>query len=853
VLLERDRELETFAELLEGPERHGGRVVLIRGEAGIGKSALIQTFQTRFAQESRWHIGYCDDLQTPQPFAPLWDIAAEVPAVAEALRAQDRYRVFESVFDLLGEPGPPVVLVLEDTHWSDEATLDAIRYLGRRIARTTGLLVITYRTGEVGEDHPLRSVVGDLPIDAVVRIEPSPLSRAAVARIVDGAGLDPDQVMASSRGNPFLVTEMRAVGADAVPVSVRDSVMARVERLDAGSRALLKAMAVIPGHIGLGELISLTGANPAQLAECERMELIEMQAGQVAFRHDLIRRAIESTLTYSELADTHARVLDLLPAGTDPARLVHHARGANDIDRFVPLALEAARRAAAVSSNREAVAHYRSLEHHLAAFPEVTAGEILLEWALIEHYLEDPRAVLLFDSAIEIKRRTGTMKDLAAALVVGSDVKRARGLFQQAHEHVDEAIAVLHGDESAPQLAAALAAKAWLLIHRGDIPTAEALSQRALELADRTGNAPASLDAASALGTLAYVRGEPGGLDMMEGVRRRARDLALYVEEVSTLLRIGRVAIEIRDLARAADYGRQARSAAARHELSVLETEAAVIMAEAQLGSGEWSAAEDQTVEAIGRHPAVDVRFERLLGVLGVRSGRGDAMGHLERSWKLAEASGEIDHLLEAGAGLLEAMWVTGPVDTAMVERCAGLVERGIEDEYPWPAGWLAFWLWSLDALADIPPGLPSTWNDLFAGRVETAARTWESRGYPYEQALCLAHGTKSQQLEALDVMEQLGATQVAGRLRRDLRQAGVSVPRGRGRATRSHGAGLTRRQAEVLDLLAAGLSNPEIADRMFLSTRTVENHVSAVMSKLGAATRADAVAEALRRDLIAT
>ena len=116
---------------------------------------------------------------------------------------------------------------------------------------------------------------------------------------------------------------------------------------------------------------------------------------------------------------------------------------------------------------------------------------------------------------------------------------------------------------------------------------------------------------------------------------------------------------------------------------------------------------------------------------------------------------------------------------------------------------------------------------------------------------MALSCGDTNQRLEALEILNTLGADAIAAKVRKDLRDDGVTVPRGKGRATRKHAAGLTARQAEVLHLLAEGLSNPEVADRLFLSPRTVENHVSAVLAKLDSSTREGAVEEARSQGLL--
>ena len=176
---------------------------------------------------------------------------------------------------------------------------------------------------------------------------------------------------------------------------------------------------------------------------------------------------------------------------------------------------------------------------------------------------------------------------------------------------------------------------------------------------------------------------------------------------------------------------------------------------------------------------------------------------------------------------------------------------RGIRFEYPWPAGSLAQWLWKLGALGEVPQGLPAPYEDLFNGRIDAAAGFWESRNVPYERAIALMSGDVPQRMQSLDILDSLGASAVAAKLRLDLRTDGIALPRGKGKTTRSNRAGLTARQAEVLQLLAQGLSNAEIADRLFLSPRTVETHVAAVLAKLFASNLEAAVLKARQEGLV--
>jgi DNA-binding CsgD family transcriptional regulator/type II secretory pathway predicted ATPase ExeA len=849
--LEREAELGLLTELLGGVGELGGQVVLIRGEAGIGKSALVRAFVESAADSAHIHVGFCDDLQTPQPFGPFWDMARDEPALRRALKESDRQAVLETLVDLLSMSLRPTVMVIEDTQWSDEATLDAVKYVGRRTARAHGLLLLTYRVGEVDVDHPLRTVIGDLPPESVTRIELAGLSRSAVSEIIRGTDLDADRVLEVTHGNPFLVTEMASTESGEVPGSVRDSVMARVGRLSVEAREVLKVMSVVPERIPLDEYQSISDGSAGQLAECERLDLLEVGVDTVSFKHELIRRAVEASLTISESTAIHRALLERLPAGTSPARLVHHARCAKDVPRLIEYAPKAARAASEVGSHREASAHYQALGPYLDHMGALDRAGVLFDWARVEYYLGNVDSIEILDRAIGLLREVGADTDLARALVLGVELNRTHGRFDSANASAVEAIQILEGGEPGAGLAHALAACAWLQIHRGLIREAEANADRAIVIADSTDAELAMLVALGVKGTLLYVRGEAGGLDFMEELRRHAERGGHRHEEVSALLRMAVVALEIRDLARASDFALQSRNTAVRYELPTLETVATAVYAEARFWAGAWVEAEDLATETFGLRSNVDVRLAAALGAVRTRTGHAGSEEFLERAWALAGESGEIDHLLFSAAVLAERMWLDSRSDADLIDQFRDLVEQGIRFEYPWPAGSLALWLWMLGALEEIPKGLPVPYRDLFDGRIASAAEFWESRDIPYERALALICGDVSQRLQALEILESLGASAVASKMRRELRADGVSLRRGRGKATRSSRAGLTGRQAEVLELLDEGLSNAQIADRLFVSTRTVENHVSALLAKLDSTTRSEAVDKARSEGLL--
>lgn len=853
MLLERDHELQRLTDLLTEVGTSGGKIVLIRGEAGIGKSALVSQFAESCGDGATFLVGSCDDLSTPEPLGPIRDIARTETDLARPLGTGDRSGVTEALLELLSRRLRTTVLTFEDIHWADEATLDVIKYVGRRIAQTSGMLVLTYRDGEVDLDHPLRHVIGELQPGDLERIHLQPLSKSAVASMVGGDDLDVDQVYELTTGNPLFVSELLNSAPEQIPSSVQDSVLARASKLSPRARALLELVAVVPGKTEQPLLTEMLHPSSEELAECIRQGLLQVETTNLSFRHELARQAVELALDPATRQQLNQQVLSAIGPEGNPSRLVHHAMQAGDIPALVRYAPVAARSALNLGSLREALAHFRSLEPYLDRLPEPERARIIDDWAHSEFYLDNPDSLGILEQAISLYRSTDDDEALARALTFAVRVYEVSGLPESAERCADEALAILETKPPGPDLAFALSQRGWLAMMRSEGEAAVEYADRALEMASAVGDELTMVYSLNTKGVIRYLEGHPDGPVMLEEARSRAEKGGYRFEEIRALLNSASSAIVRMDLPLAADMAQRAAAAGSRYEIEVLEFYAQAQYANVLLLRGEWAMAEDLGRELLASHPHSRLLAGFVLARLQIRQGRPKARDTLEALWSEAEAAGELQNLVPLAGVVAEFIWLTGEDQFESRARLREVMEEATDRNDPWSRGDLAWWLLQIGELSSAPEGMPLPYVLTLDGKVRAAADEWDRLGLPYEKAVALTQSDREGKLEALEILETLGANPVAAKVRQLMRAEGITVPRGRARATRSHSAGLTARQVEVLHLLDVGLSNPEIADRLFVSPRTVENHVAAIMAKLDSSSREEAVTRARDQGLVPT
>lgn len=852
-LLERDSVLERLGSLLTDARQGSGRVVVVRGEAGIGKTSVVKVFCDESQEDAHILSGGCDDLLTPQPLGPIWDMTFEEPDLEELLLEDNRGKVFRAVYELLARSLRPTVMVIEDVHWADESTIDLIRYAGRRIDQTHGLLILTYRDDVVVASHPIQIAIGDLPQSVVEQIPLEPLTETTVAQLA-GELWDGGELWKLTDGNPLFVTELLAAGRVEVPVSIRDAVMSRVLRLSALGRELVELASVVPGRVELSVVRGIITDPTEAIEASERAGILEIHGSNLAFRHELIRRAVEAALPEIRRRELNMTVLRVFEArGEDDALCAHFAREAGNADAILRFLPRAARRSAELDSHREALSQLRALEPFLERMDVEQLADHYHLWAHEEYLGKGPDAVALADKAIGLRRELGDRTSMGKTLLMVSEINWFKGNRESALELAREAVSALESIGGEGLAMAYSTLSRWAMVN-SDLDQTLHYAEEALAQLD-DGPSPARAHTLINRGTMIAGMEYPKGLDDLEEGYRMATELGLREDQTRAAHNIGTTALFALDLRHAQRWLEKSFQLADEAEMPGSNEGVLSRLALIDALLGNWDSAE-ATARSVLEDPAAGIHqviaasaIARILS----RRGRPEAKDLAEDAWKQARRSEEPQFLSPVGSVLVELNWLGISLDRRSIEEIVDFYNRQIGLPAPIRIlSDLAFWLSAIGEIEEVPKTALEPFLLLDRGRWREAAAFWEHREVPYETALCLSFGDTEAKLEALTILDRLGAVPLAAKVRGELKSAGVEgVPRVPRQATRKSLLGLTARQTEVLQLLADELTNAEIAARLFISTRTVDHHVAAILNKLGANNRGDAVDKAREADVV--
>jgi len=856
VLFERDGLLATLASFLTDAGQGHGRLVLVSGEAGVGKSSLVQRLADT-AEGSRVLVGVCDGAVPPRPCGPVVDIADAVGInFVQGLPApSDRLELFRQVRG--GLVVEPTMFVIEDLHWADEATLDLVRYLGRRLHEQPLLMVVTYR--DEGIDA-LTAVLGDLSSCATTtRLEIPPLSVEAVQEWVASAGSLLDAVALHDRtgGNPFFIGEVLSSGGHILPAGLRDTVLARTMRLSTDARAALAAVAVVGPAIA-DLVLAAAGVPAVALDDCLRTGFISTDGHQVRFRHDLIREVVASSLCPADRSRLATGALGWLQqhVETDDRRLATLAEIAGAADAVLAHAPRAAQRAGELGAHGEAVRHLRAAARYRSRLSHPLQARLLADLSY-ECYLTDrpEEALECRQLALELFRSEGEVTEIGQSLRWISRLSWMLGRTTDAHDFAAQAVAALQALPPGKEQAMAYSNRSQLSMLAGDVAGASEWGQRAIDLGTELSADDVVMHAKNNVGAAVGCSGQlSAGVRLLEASLELALRNDAQEHVARSYTNLASICVSNYALEAAAEYLDAGVAYCAERDMDLwqlsLESEAAA----ADLATGRWNGAlarcdrmlRNPRGSAVNRVTALWVR-----GIVEMRRGSPGASAHLAEAHTLATRLQDPQSRIPVASARAEAGWTSGKFSSANTE-----IDRiwplAVRTGQRWWLGELAWW----SVLAGHRlTGLPATSEPhelMLAGQWRPAARAWDRLGNPFWRALCLAESDDPDDARAAHaLLTSLGATATLQAATREWQRRRVPVPRGPRLLGSLNGHGLTARELDVVDLLDRGLSNAEIAEQLVVSERTVAHHVSAILRKLHARSRAQAVAISRRLGIL--
>ncbi len=848
-LLERQDSLDILSQLAVEASAGDGRNVLLSGEAGIGKTSLIKHFTEKLNSDTEILWGACDALFTPRPLGPLYDIAYQIKSnlINKLENEEKRVAIFSAFLNYLENTSNLKIVVIEDIHWADESTFDLIKFLARRINRTHSILILSYRDEEINLDHPLRSILGNLPHSETTRIRLYPLSETAVDMLMKNAGVKSEKLFEKTGGNPFYVTEVLANKNEELPSSVKDAVITHTSKLSTETKKLLEIISVIPTKVEIDLLRKLVGNVEDHIDSCINKAILIAEKKLISFRHELARLAILDSISEMKRIQFHQKVLDSFLEDDNKqtllAQIVHHAVQARNKDVIIKYAPLAAKQASILGSHREAAAHYQtaieyskdlSIKKKLQLF-EGRHNECLLTAQLNE-------AIIACESMLEI------LQDLNKPLQLGENYRKLSRLFEfladpaKYEEYIEKAIEILESVPPSPQLAMAYGTRSAIYGGNEKPYLAIEYGKKALKLARALDEPQTEIHALINIGIAKrYINDETGEADL-----KKSLALALqngYDMGVSrAYLNLGLSNLARKNFESAQKNLTEGISYCNEKDINIYRLSMMGCLSKIILDNGNWDEASEKA-EYVVRQEFIDSIDQRtayaVIGIIRARRNDPEALVNFDKSISTPDKKGECAFIAKMAKA--EAYWLSNKLDQVIEEIETNNLHI-MKSNNPWKIGELSFWLWKAGRLPKIPKTIAKPYLLQITGDWRRAANEWKNLNCPYQQALALADGNKDAKRESLTILESLGATATIKLIKQEMRKEGIkNIPKGPRESTKQNPAGLTNRQIDVLQLLSEGLSNSEIAHRLFISPKTIDHHISAILSKLNLHSRAEA------------
>jgi len=861
-LIERQNFLSALRSQFEGVSEGEGHCIFVSGEAGIGKTSLIKAFCGEVKNKCNIYQGICDALFTPRPLAPLYDVFLQLgKTIPESnIDTTNRTAFFTNFLQELNDRGRVNLIVFEDIHWADEATLDFIKFLSRRIAQTKCLFILTYRDTEIHFGHPLRNIMGQLNPDSFTRIELLPLSKEAVEKMAEQRGYNGNDVYRITNGNPFYVTEILASYSEGVPDNIKDSILSVYNKMNENTKHVWQVLAVLPTAFELKYLDKMDASYIPAVQNCIDAKILIVEKEKIFFKHELYRRTIESSLSPLARIMLNKKILDLLVESFEEShateRIIHHAKNANEYDLVVKYAPIAAKQAASVGAHIQAARLYMTAIEYYQGNDEDTLLQFYELYAYECYLTNQPKEAIIYTNrALDIWKRKNNVEKIGNCLRFLSRLWWWSGNWNRAESFGKESIEVLENQPSSKAKAMAYSNMAQLKMLTEKLDECLYWGEKAIMIA-RELNDEETLS--HALNNVGSVQMTQGFIEKGNALLQQSLGIALknsYSEHAArAYTNLGCNWSMLKNYKEAEKFFVDGIDYCEERDLDAWATYMLSWKARLKLDTGQWKEAyhlAENLLKDEAQTPIVKTTALVITASIKMRRGENDALPQLIQAQTMALDSMESQRILPVLSAILEYEWITG--SRVLDDKILNAVKtRVTASETIHGNGEFVFWL---KKARKQNLGLKNM-NEAYEGNGTSsslrAAALWEKAGNPYEQALALFDADDDHKRRAIAIVQQLGATAVYERMKFEMRRSGIkNIPRGIRKTTQSNPEFLTDRELDVLRLLREGLHNKEIAARLFISAKTVDHHISAILYKLEVNSRTKAVHEAEKLGII--
>lgn len=861
MFLERQAAVKKLHDVMDDLHTSGS-LVLLSGEAGIGKTTLLEHVHRELSLHADVMWTGCDPLFTPRPYAPFYDFAQSgFPKLHNALENNaNAHVIFTCLYNELGNLTKPTLIIIEDVHWADHASLDLLKYIARRISFLPCVLLLSYRDDEITPQHPLNSLLTLLPAAHTHRVELMHLSLKAVTQLAKNSHHDPKVLYQTTGGNPFFVNELLGAPnlSQTIPLSICDSVNSRVKRLQPEERKIMEVLSVIPYSIPLILIQSLFNKDAEVHAlTCVSKKLLHVDHhDEFRFRHELVRLAILESVPSPYKRRFHALILEKLETVKNDIsvdRLVYHAEGALDTERILRYAPAAALHAAQQGAHREAASFYKKALAYVEYANSELAASLHEGWAY-----ETGLTTHIDQDVIDARRHAITLwRALKRQDKVGENLRNLSRLYwyqgqaDKAEQYANQAILTYESMPPSKDLAMAYSMRSQLDMLNDRMSDAITWGYKALELARQFHSPVVEAHALNNIGTAQVMRGNSDGEALLLSSLTIAKAHDLHEDAARVYTNFSDYCVRFKRLDKAETLTNEGIQYDIAHDLDAWTYYLIGLQAQLRLEQGRFVDAEtiaagvyqldSQTL--LMKLPALIV-----LSRVQSRMGKSESLRLLNQALTDAESTAEYQYIVPASLGLIEFYWLTQhnherAVD--LIHRLAAL-PKGLLNA--WQLGELVTWArrFEVNPTNVCTEAIAKPYQLAIKHQYQQAFEQWQKLKMPYNAALSLiplgsanySHSQVNQHLTtASKLFIEMGAKAAFLKLKESVQKFNVgchlpTLPRGPYSKSRQHPLGLTNKEQQVLKLLITGASNQHIALELSRSNRTIENHVSSILAK---------------------